>query len=151
MTDTLPTEFWQGIEQFNQRQFYACHDTLEAIWMEAAEPEKTLYQGILQIAVALYHLENRNLRGAIILLGEGSNRLRRYPPDFADLDLALLLSEAMALQAVLQQVQLEQTAENAVSPSEQSSPHRHLDTSEALLATLVLPIIHRIPESEQQI
>ncbi|XQQ07818.1 MAG: DUF309 domain-containing protein [Leptolyngbya sp. IPPAS B-1204] len=69
MSEEMPPEFWQGIEEFNQQQFYACHDTLEAIWMEAIEPQKTFYQGILQIAVALYHLGNQNFRGAIILLG----------------------------------------------------------------------------------
>ncbi|MGK7902131.1 MAG: DUF309 domain-containing protein, partial [Hormoscilla sp.] len=32
---SLPSAFWQGIEQFNQQEFYACHDTLEALWIEA--------------------------------------------------------------------------------------------------------------------
>ena len=59
--ENLPQEFWEGVEQFNLGQFYACHDTLEALWIEALEPEKTFYQGILQIAVALYHLENENV------------------------------------------------------------------------------------------
>ncbi|MBG0743106.1 MAG: DUF309 domain-containing protein [Cylindrospermopsis raciborskii KL1] len=81
MNGNQPEEFWLGVEQFNAGQFYACHDTLEALWIEATEPEKTLYQGILQIAVALYHLENSNLRGAMILLGEGTNRLRRLADD----------------------------------------------------------------------
>lgn len=81
MNGNQPEEFWLGVEQFNDGQFYACHDILEALWIEATEPEKTLYQGILQIAVALYHLENSNLRGAMILLGEGTNRLRRLADD----------------------------------------------------------------------
>ena len=53
MNGNQPEEFWLGVEQFNAGQFYACHDTLEALWIEATEPEKALYQGILQIAVAL--------------------------------------------------------------------------------------------------
>ncbi|MCZ2202866.1 DUF309 domain-containing protein [Cylindrospermopsis raciborskii] len=81
MNGNQPEEFWLGVEQFNDGQFYACHDILEALWIEATEPEKTLYQGILQVAVALYHLENSNLRGAMILLGEGTNRLRRLADD----------------------------------------------------------------------
>ncbi|MDJ0676909.1 MAG: DUF309 domain-containing protein, partial [Calothrix sp. MO_167.B42] len=32
MMENLPQEFWEGVEQFNSRQFYACHDTLEALW-----------------------------------------------------------------------------------------------------------------------
>ncbi|MEH2281517.1 MAG: DUF309 domain-containing protein [Nostoc sp.] len=104
MSETIPQEFWQGVEQFNSGQFYACHDTLEALWIEAGEPEKTFYQGILQIAVALYHLENRNWRGAVILLGEGSNRLRRYPSSYGGVDVDELLSQSAVLLTTLQQI-----------------------------------------------
>lgn len=96
-------QFWQGVEQFNSRQFYACHDTLEALWMEATEPEKTFYQGILQIAVALYHLGNSNWRGAVILLGEGINKLRRYPDTYAGIDVDELLISSAAMLTALQQ------------------------------------------------
>ncbi|MEH1892647.1 MAG: DUF309 domain-containing protein [Nostoc sp.] len=104
MSQTIPQEFWQGVEQFNSGEFYACHDTLEALWIEAGEPEKTFYQGILQIAVALYHLENRNWRGAVILLGEGSNRLRRYPSSYSRVDVDELLSQSAVLLTTLQQI-----------------------------------------------
>lgn len=100
----LPPAFWLGVEQFNQHQFYACHDTLEELWMEAGEPDKKFYQGILQIAVALYHLGNQNWRGAVILLGEGINRLRSYPPDYGGIDVAAFLEEAASLLAELQQI-----------------------------------------------
>ncbi|MBD2567286.1 DUF309 domain-containing protein [Anabaena lutea] len=103
MSENLPQEFWQGVEQFNSGQFYACHDTLEALWIEATEPEKSLYQGILQIAVALYHLGNRNLRGAMILLGEGSNRLRRNPASDYGINVEKLLNQSVELLKILQQ------------------------------------------------
>lgn len=86
LNDGLPPEFWQGVDQFNQRQFYACHDTLEALWIEASEPEKTFYQGILQVAVGFYHLGNLNWKGAVILLGEGLYRLRNYDVDHGGVD-----------------------------------------------------------------
>ena len=111
--ENLPEEFWEGVEQFNTGQFYACHDTLEALWIEALEPDKTFYQGILQIAVALYHLGNKNVRGAAILLGEGSNRLRRYPSTYAGIDVNQLLHQSKALLSLVQQLSPEQiTSEN---------------------------------------
>ncbi|KAB8318075.1 DUF309 domain-containing protein [Tolypothrix campylonemoides VB511288] len=112
MNEGMPDEFWQGVEQFNAGQYYACHDTLEALWIEATEPEKTFYQGILQIAVALYHLSNHNLRGAMILLGEGSNRLRRYPSQFGGIDVDEVLSQSAALLTALQQTPENITAFN---------------------------------------
>ncbi|MCL6435688.1 MAG: DUF309 domain-containing protein [Leptolyngbyaceae cyanobacterium HOT.MB2.61] len=110
MTDDQPDEFWQGVEQFNQRQFYACHDTLEAIWMEASEPDRKFYQGILQIAVALYHLGNQNWQGAVVLMGEGMNRLRDYQPDYGGIDVAGFLAQTAEILKILQEAGPDQVA-----------------------------------------
>jgi len=104
----LPQEFWLAVEQFNQHQFYACHDTLEALWIEAMEPDKTFYQGILQIAVGLYHLGNQNWRGAVILMGEGMNRLRNYQLSYKEIDTESLLKQTSQLLKTLQEAGPEQ-------------------------------------------
>ncbi|HEY9690142.1 MAG TPA: DUF309 domain-containing protein [Coleofasciculaceae cyanobacterium] len=85
--------FWQGIEQFNGGEFYACHDTIEALWMVANEPDRTFYQGILQVAVALHHLSNLNWRGAAILLGEGLNRLTKYDDHYSGIDVDRFITQ----------------------------------------------------------
>lgn len=103
LDETLPDEFWQGVEQFNRREFYACHDTLEALWIEATEPDKKFYQGILQVAVALYHLGNQNWRGAVLLMGEGMNRLRDYQPTYAAIDIEQFLAQTYQILTTLQQ------------------------------------------------
>ncbi|NEO38361.1 MAG: DUF309 domain-containing protein [Moorea sp. SIOASIH] len=107
----LPEEFWQGVDQFNQQEFYACHDTLEALWIEAVEPQKRFYQGILQIAVGCYHLSNLNWRGAVVLLGEGIGRLSNYQPDYGGIDVSELLSQSVNLLEALQNVGSEQVAD----------------------------------------
>jgi predicted metal-dependent hydrolase len=107
MNETMPDEFWYGIEQFNAGEFYACHDILEAIWIDSLEPDKTFYQGILQIAVGLYHLGNSNRRGAMILLGEGSNRLRRYLPSYGGINVEKLFTQSLDLLTIIQQESLE--------------------------------------------
>ncbi|NJN61124.1 MAG: DUF309 domain-containing protein [Coleofasciculaceae cyanobacterium RL_1_1] len=101
--DELPPEFWQGVEQFNAGQFYDCHDTLEAIWLECYGLEKKFYQGILQIAVACYHLSNFNWRGCAILLGEGMSRLGQYPSDYAGIDVDALIDRSTEMLAIVQQ------------------------------------------------
>lgn len=110
MTDHLPDAFWQGLEQFNCGEYYACHDTLEAIWMEAFDPPKSLYQGILQVAVGIYHLSNQNWKGSVILLGEGINRIRRYDSDYAGVDIDDLLEQSSDLLMALQIAGPEQAA-----------------------------------------
>lgn len=98
----LPPAFWQGVEEFNRQEFYACHDILEALWLEAWELERDFYQGILQIAVGCYHLGNLNWRGAVILLGEGIRRLRPYQPAWEGVDVAQLVAQSQQLLQVLQ-------------------------------------------------
>lgn len=102
MTTEIPEEFWQALEQFNSQDFYACHDTLEALWMDAVEPDKKFYQGVLQIAVSLYHLGNLNWRGAVILLGEGISRLGYYSPEYYTINVEKLLTESQEILQALQ-------------------------------------------------
>ena len=101
--DTIDPLFAEAIAQFNNRDYYACHDTLEAIWNDAWQSDRAFYQGILQIAVGLYHLQNRNWYGATILLGEGTSRLPAYLPDYQSIDVEMLLEDSLA---ILRSVQL---------------------------------------------
>lgn len=105
------TAFEQGIEQFNRHDFYACHDTLEALWIESEQSHKQFYQGILQIAVGCYHLTNLNWRGAVILLGEGTRRIRDYQPAYENVDVASLLEESLTLLETLQQTEPDRISE----------------------------------------
>jgi hypothetical protein len=109
MTD-LPPQFWQGVAEFQQGEYYACHDTLEALWIESQEPDKTFLQGVLQIAVACYHLSQQNWRGTIILLGEGIHRLSSYRPNYDEIDVELFLDTSAELLQSLQQLGPERIA-----------------------------------------
>ena len=72
------SRFEIGVKFFNSRQWYKSHDVFEEIWHETGGHERQLIQGILQVAVAQVHLENRNLNGATILYGEALGRLKRF-------------------------------------------------------------------------
>jgi uncharacterized protein len=103
----VPLEWLQGIDEFNTKKYYACHDTLEALWMDSIDPDKKFYQGVLQIAVACYHLHNRNWRGAVTLLGEGVGRLPYYQPVYAGIDVAKLIEDSRNLLTILQSIGIE--------------------------------------------
>jgi uncharacterized protein len=104
MDENYPSEWLQGIAEFNAGEYYACHDTLEALWMDSIDPDKRFYQGVLQIAVACYHLHNRNWRGAVTLLGEGIGRLPYYQPVYAGIDVAGLIHDSHDLLKILQSI-----------------------------------------------
>lgn len=141
-------EFERGIAEFNQQQFYACHDTLEAIWVDAPEADKRFYQGILQVAVGCYHLSNDNLRGAIILLGEAVRRLCDYQPDYEEINVEQLLEQAMALLQALQQLQSEQTSDfwQQLLQKQSGATKKEYDANSIadLVASCQLPYINRV-------
>ena len=94
--------FKEAIAQFNHGDYYNCHDTLEAIWNDAWQSDRGFYQGILQIAVGLYHLQNHNWHGAAILLGEGTSRLPEYLPEYQSIDVENLLEDSLSILRTVQ-------------------------------------------------
>jgi predicted metal-dependent hydrolase len=79
--------FCQGINQFNERKFFDCHETLEKLWHKQTGEEKELLQGLIQVAVAYHHWLAGNNRGALKLLKRGLMRVEVYEPMFLGLEL----------------------------------------------------------------
>src|ERR671910_2939400 len=92
--DTLPQALRQGVEEFNRAYFFEAHETLEDLWRETLGPLRLFYQGLIQLAVALYHLSNGNRRGALNLLGKGLDKLVMYRPACQNIDVDALCREA---------------------------------------------------------
>jgi predicted metal-dependent hydrolase len=100
-----------GIGQFNRREFYACHETLETIWLADSTPIRRLYQGILQIGVAFYHLDRGNLRGATSLLASGIAYLESFPSVCQGVDVAGLVADARQAQVALGELAVDRLGE----------------------------------------
>jgi uncharacterized protein len=82
--------FLRGIEQFNRRDFFDAHETWEEIWRQAAGPEKTFLQGLIQIAAAFCHYQRGNRVGTLSLLRAGLERLTHFPPTQSGIELDAL-------------------------------------------------------------
>ncbi|HEU5368218.1 MAG TPA: DUF309 domain-containing protein [Ktedonobacterales bacterium] len=91
----------RGIEQFNHREYFECHETLEGIWIKEQRPIRTLYKGILQVGVGCYHLLRNNYRGAIIKLDSGARYLEPFAPRCLGVDVARLIADARTLHSAL--------------------------------------------------
>ena len=94
--------YFQGIEEFNTGYFFECHETLEDLWQGVRGPSRDFYQGLIQLAVSLYHLSRGNLAGARSLFARGLKRLEKYPASYGGIDLGGLRDEARAWQARLE-------------------------------------------------
>src|SRR5215216_431978 len=92
--EELPDLVLRGIEEFNRGEFFECHEYLEEAWMQESGRIRYLYQGILQVGVGFYHLQNGNWRGATGLLRNGTTRLKEFEPETLGVDVAKLVRES---------------------------------------------------------
>jgi predicted metal-dependent hydrolase len=76
--------------QFNRGEWHDSHETLEDLWIGSEGEMRAFYQGLLQIAVALYHWQNGNFKGANILIESGMSHLSRVRPVCQRIDVEAL-------------------------------------------------------------
>lgn len=69
----------QGCAEFNSGQYFACHESLEQLWLQLEGQTKRLLQGLIQVAVACYHASRSNFKGARSLLQAGLQKIRENP------------------------------------------------------------------------
>ena len=72
--------FRRGISLFNGVRYWHAHEAWEELWRAAADEDRDFYQGLIQLAAGLLHLQRRNARGARNKLQEGIDKLRAYQP-----------------------------------------------------------------------
>ncbi len=73
--------------EFNAGHFFECHDTLEEMWTGLRGPSRDFFQGLIQVSVAFYHLDNGNLAGAGSMLRRALKRFEKFPDRYFGFDL----------------------------------------------------------------
>lgn len=78
--------YLQGIEHFNRGEYFDSHEVWEELWLDETGGDRLFYKGLIQAAVALYHLENGNATGSRKLLDSSAAYLQGYRPQHRGLD-----------------------------------------------------------------
>src|SRR5690242_7119745 len=94
--DTLLKE---GIELFNRGDYFECHEVLELAWTPERGPRRLFLQGLIHVAVALYHHRRGNPEGAIRQLNKALRKLAAYLPAYEGVETGRLFEEASAVLA----------------------------------------------------
>lgn len=91
----------QGVERFNRGELFDAHESWEVVWRSTTPEPRDLWQGLIQVAVGLYHWLDRGRAGpARRVLARGRRRLERAPAH-CGLDLAALCTAAREWEAWL--------------------------------------------------
>jgi predicted metal-dependent hydrolase len=85
-------------ELLNRGLAFNAHEVLEAAWKNGPDHERSLWQGLAQLAVGVTHIQRGNLDGAATLLQRGSGQLGQVDrPESHGVDIAGLVGWAAAL------------------------------------------------------
>ena len=106
-----PPALLHGIAQFNRGEFFEQHETLELLWRAERRRIRGLYQGILQVGVAFFHLRRLNYHGTVYMLTRGSMYLAPFAPRCQGVDVRSLLDAAAAALAEVDRLGPERLAE----------------------------------------
>ncbi len=86
----------QGIELFNHEEFFECHEVLEVLWTPERGPHRLFLQAVIHMAVACYHCQRSNWRGAEGQFTKGLRKLAVYLPECQGVDTGRLFADATA-------------------------------------------------------
>ena len=92
-----------GLELFNQGEYFLAHEALENAWRVEPEPDRRLYQGILQAGIAYMHARNGNIQGVLSMYERSLRWLAPWPDHCRTIDVGQLKND---LQALVDQVSL---------------------------------------------
>lgn len=101
----------EGLELFNQGEYYECHHALEDAWNADASAGRNLYKGILQVAVGYMQIERGNYNGGVKLLLRMRQWLDPLPAVCRGIEVGRLRDEATAVLEALQALGPERIAE----------------------------------------
>jgi predicted metal-dependent hydrolase len=88
--------FARGIELFNTREFFECHEVLEEIWTPTVQPERWFLQSLIHFAVGFYHHQRGNTVGAVRQLRKGLRKIEGYLPAWGGVDTGAIESKVRA-------------------------------------------------------
>ncbi len=110
--DQAPPELvLRGLHEFNTREFYECHETLEAAWKAERGPVRELYRVILQVGLAYYQIERGNFYGAQKMFLRTLQWFGPLPERCQGIDVAQLRADATAARTHLESLGASRIAE----------------------------------------
>jgi len=97
-----PDLFEEGLIFFHSGKYYEAHEVWEDLWRITNGPARTFYQGLIQAAVALHHLERGNSTGARGQLAKSIQHLLNSSANPQSIDTMDLIRQLREIQDQMQ-------------------------------------------------
>jgi predicted metal-dependent hydrolase len=90
------------VREFNAGDYFQCHETLEHAWLHEPGYIRVLWQGIIQVSVACFHITRGNGEGARKIWTAALLNLAPFPNHCHGVDVATLRAQTeRCLQTIL--------------------------------------------------
>ena len=86
--------FIKGITLFNEKNFYDARESWEELWSEYRLKDEIFIQGLIQLAVAFFHITNLNLKGSRNLFNKCLPKLKKFPANHRNINLLEIIDSA---------------------------------------------------------
>ncbi|MFG0330426.1 MAG: DUF309 domain-containing protein [Phycisphaerales bacterium] len=83
--------FLEGIEVFNEKDFFEAHEVWEEVWAMCVGERARFYQGLIQIAVTLEHINRDNPRGVQKVWRTAQSKFEGLPDLYMGVNIPKLL------------------------------------------------------------
>ena len=100
--ESPPEQLLHAVAQFNSREWFECHETLEELWHGEKGRGRNFYQGVIEIAVSLHHWNNGSFAGAVSLLKKGMAHLGCVAGICQQVDVSGLIEDCRATLTALE-------------------------------------------------
>lgn len=81
------------IEYFNSSKFMSAQTTLDEIWIKDQSADRDFYGGLIQMAVAMYHLTDGNPRGAQRIFQRAKGMVSNYGDVYKNVEIKDLIEK----------------------------------------------------------
>lgn len=81
--EQVPQEFLDYVRYVNEEDYFEAHEVLESLWHS---DRIDFYKGMIQVAVAIFHLRNGNTAGSRWMFRRARQLLTPYLPVFRQID-----------------------------------------------------------------
>ena len=85
-----------GLACYRNQEFFEAHEHWEDVWNHLADPEKLFVQALIQVTVAMHHVQSTNRAGALSLLERALRKMEKYPEKFGGVEVARLREDVRA-------------------------------------------------------
>ena len=83
----------EGLTLFNAGMYFEAHEVWEHLWRRTEGGPRLFYQGLIQAAVGLHHLQNGNRAGARGQLQKALAKLELHSADYLRIDNGQLVEQ----------------------------------------------------------